>query len=279
MKKNSTFPRLSQARIHKLLNRYNEFQTETNAFESELRSVPLEKLQEKLPFPSRWSLFYELDYPQHLAYVFYWNGIFDEYCEAINSDDPITEILSFLDSMEDDVDSIEGYPKNGVSESEAILSWIALSKTLKSYMTFGKTLSTLNSEIGRGSFPSLYKALQIDPTIITTPQAAHLFSIGLLKKDKKRYISTLYNKMSSNLKRYNTKLEPIKFILTALTEVGDLKGYSQSERYNLFVKELSIYTSSSKNKDTRDDYDSLNRLINRWLNKVEIYGVRNQDMS
>jgi len=271
MKKKSEFPRLDQSRLTKLLNQHREIQKQTVLAEEDFRTVSIEKWHELLPSPARWSVFYELTYPQHLMFLLKWIGVLDGYLEAVKSDDPIGSVLTFIDTVEEIAIKPNEDPKDGIDETSAILSWIAMSKTLKSWMIHSKTLSKLNEEIGQGSFPALYKALQIDPAIISTPNASHLFSIGLLKRNKKRFLATIHNKMNSKLDRHNSSNQEMRFILTALAEVGDLDQYTQSDKYKLFCEELSIYASISQNEETKDEFTSLNKFIDRWKATAEIY--------
>ena len=271
MKKKKEFPRLDQSRITKLLNQYRELQEKTIEAESDFREAPIEKWHKLVPSPARWSVFYDLTYPEHLMFLLNWIGVLDGYLEAMQSDNPIKSVLAFADIAGEVVIKPDEDPKGGIDKTSAILSWIALSKTLKSRMIFGKTLSMLNQEIGQGSFPSLYKALQIDPAIITTPNASHLFSIGLLKKNKKRFLTTIHKKMNSKLARHNKSGQELRFVLTALAEVGDLDNYTQSDKYKLFCEELRIYSSKSKNEETKDEFESLNKFIDRWKKTAEIY--------
>lgn len=271
MKNKDELYKLSQSRLQKLLNQYQEIQEESLILEKDFRRVPLNKLHELLPPTSKWSVFYELEYPRHLMFVLRWIGVLDGYLEAARSDNPLDNVLTYIDTFDKKAIKPDENPKGGVSEADAILSQIALLKTLKSRMVFGKTLSKLHEEVGKGSFSSLYKALKIDPAFITTPNGAYLFSIGLLKRNRKDFTRTIHNKMSATLKKHNQALEPIRFILTAMTEVGDYEKYTQSDRYKLFVEDLMIYSSTSKNDNKKDEYDSLNEFIRKWRREAEVY--------
>ncbi|MBL1142612.1 MAG: hypothetical protein HND53_11315 [Proteobacteria bacterium] len=271
MKNKGEFPRLDQARLNKLLNLYRELHEQSIEAENDFRKVSLEKWEKIIPSPARWSVFYEIPYLHNLLFLFKWIGVLDEYQTAVKTDDPINSVLTFLDNVDEIVIKEGEEPKGGIDESTAILSWIAISKQLKSWMIHGKTLSKLNEEIGEGSFSSLYKALEIDPSIIATANASHLFSIGLLQKNKKRFIGTISKKMSSQLARHDRSMQELRFMLTAITEIGDFDIYSQSDRYKLFVEDLQIYSSRSRNENTKDEFDSLNQFIRDWRRNAEIY--------
>ncbi len=271
--KNSDSYKLDRSRLEKLLNLYNRVQRDRNTLDLEFQKAPIDKIQEHIPPPSRWSIFYELEYPQHLMFVMKWLGIFEEYAKAAKSDTPVKNLLDYFDKFDENSIAPPEAPRDGITEYHAILSIISLVKTLKSWMVFGKTLSKLHDEAGEGSFSALYKGLQIDPAFITTTNGSYLFSIALLKRKKSIVVNTIHNKMRSNLKKHNPSLEPVRFILTALAEVGDYNKYTESDRHRLFVKDLGIYKSMSKDSAKKDDFDSLNEFVRKWRRTAEFYPV------
>ena len=97
MKNKNELYKLSQSRLQKLLNKYFEIQKESTALENDFRHVPIDKLQEQIPSPSKWSVFYELDYPRHLMFVLKWAGVLDGYIEGAKSDTPIDNVLTYID--------------------------------------------------------------------------------------------------------------------------------------------------------------------------------------
>jgi len=261
------FLKLSQSRLDKLINCYKYIQKETSGLSDDFRRMSEEKWNEIFPQPAYWSLFYELSYIEHLVFFLYCIGLLDKFNQANSSYDPIEASLKIFDEMGDESnDSDIDLPK-GIPISLFFLCFYSLTKTLKSWMVYGQTLSKLTEQVRSDSYKSLFKAVQVDPAYIGCPSAMHLMSRAILEK-RRGFTKKLGDSMRSNLGYYREEFEPLRFLLTALAETGDLAKMTHNDRYELFCEELNLYATNDK----EDPYGSLKQFIFRWQQGAEVYG-------
>lgn len=260
------FLKLSRSRLDKLINQYKYIQRESDELSNDLRHLSEEKWGQLFPQPAYWSLFYELSYLDHLTMFLYCIGILPTFKTALKAEDPIEATLKIFDDI--DEKSIDEHTlPDGIPMSLFFVCFYSMLKTLKSWVVYGQTLSKLTEHVREGSYKALYKAVQIDPAYIGCPSAMHLMSRAILER-KRGFPKKLGEAMRSNRGYYREEFEPLRFILTALAETGDLVNMTHNERYELFCEELKLY----KTDDKDDPYGSLKQFIFRWKQTAEVYG-------
>jgi len=255
---------ISHSELTKFQDKFNSLKTETIGFQKDLCKIKdPEKWNQIFPPSSNWTNIYLLSYPEHVCTLFHVMGVLEPILAISKTDQTKSkkDVIDFLESMGDfDEDDL---PEDQ-SLASVILVFIPLIKTLRSWMNYGKTLSTLVQEVQMGSDSSLFKAVRVDRAIISCPPIAHRIAIAELKGET-RFFTKLQKSLSGKL-RVKQNFDTLRFLLIALNDAGGLQGLSGDEKFNLFCKELKVYPDRES-----DSADALRVFVSRWIRDAESF--------
>lgn len=189
--------------------------------------------------PIWWAPLYELPYLQHLALLTKAVGIDQIVAEAAATDDPTAYMLKVAKG--DLPDGVA--PAEGVGLPQLLGLATSLERTLESLVVWGRYLNELVIAAREGDDTSLFRAVRIDPTVLSCPSVAVRISKAVLLADKK-FLHSLQSALGGPTAKQAKYLRGVRLAIQALREAG-VEAISDKAIRSLFIDKLRIYKDSS----------------------------------
>jgi len=224
-------------------------------FNSDIDADP-EKLFSNLTSPYYWSQIYTFPFLKHLLLLIAALGINDMVEKAIHSDDPQRSMINMFDI--DPSDTWNGGTGGKFEKKHVFGLLYSMSRTIRSMEVHGKFINELVSDMQHGSDKALFKAVQIDQTVISCPPVADRVTTAQIMGDEK-FFKGLSKALTTPPNKTDAAYHDLRFMLYTLEDTDALGVLSIERAYRLFCEELELYPT-----DGDDPAKSLNQLIRRW---------------
>lgn len=220
-----------------------------------------------------WHEFYEIPFEEHLQRYHGCLGAMDAVNEICSSANPLEVMASDMGKADSAFDlALEetwggdgGEHKRDLHLLYAIQTSVA--NSFRSLMVYGCYLNDLMAQAQSGDSSALFKAIRIDPTVLSCrTTAVHLMLAETVgdRKFRAKLKAALDGKFG---KRENANFKKMRVVMRVLADVGAGR-LSDDQLYELFVKELRLYTANSKSRDVikalrrhADQYMKVNATI------------------
>lgn len=223
---------------------------------SELLTSHPEVLRSVLTPPFYWATFYELPFREHVVFMAHVGGILPLLLDRLHSDDPLQATLDL--AHEENVPDWDGGP-DGQFELKYLFGVIySLNYSIESMVTWGRWLNELVADVRDGNDAALFKAVQIDRTIMSCPSIADRITLADYEQDD-AFFKKLRNALRGKPKKPKEEYAELRYLLYTLETTGELDELTVESAYHLFCEELRVYPI-----DTDDPARSLWQFIRRW---------------
>lgn len=184
------------------------------------------------PDDSSWGDIYELPYLEQLALLFVILGLHKPIMEAVRTDDPQEEVLSWLvaDSRLD-----RWYEQNESKINKKYLLWlvVVLQRNILSIMLYHKSMGALVEDVRNGIEESFFKAVRVDKTVLLCPTFADRLSRAELFGEKE-FFTHLRSALKGPTKKHMAAIQDLRYSIAMLREMG-FEDFSDKELERLFI--------------------------------------------
>lgn len=195
-----------------------ELDEQRRQLQAEIAKKPEQFVSEFLSTGFAWSHLYEYPFLQLLSGLLDICGLTDFFAKAVASDSPIT-VLSTLDS--DESLKWDGGITGKFTKGDLLGYLYAATGALECALVYGCYLNDLVAEAKSGKPESIFRAIRIDPSVVTGPTAKALISAAVVEGNKK-FIHGIYNALNGKMGKQDNKLKKFRFLMLTLHEVGAL---------------------------------------------------------
>lgn len=249
------FGKLSADQIRQLVALLPMFEALRNEFMEDMKGKP--KAGEAIEEGVWWASLYELSMEEHLRLLFKAVGLEKAVREAVKSDDPASELLKLGkdDSALDQMEPVEGF-----KTFHAINIAMSLERSLESLVVWGRYLNELVAAVREGDDASLFKAVRIDPSVVSCPSVAIRISKATVLEDKK-FFKALGRALEGRTQRQAKYLRSVRLAIQALREAG-VESISDEQLRDLFLTKPEVYKappSASPEKALRKHFHASKR--------------------
>jgi len=188
--------------------------------ETELVQHP-DRLARLAPDTLNWAWAYELPFTEHLARLVFVMGGGPQLVAAAASDDP-HQVL--LDSVDEEPPEWTGGPGGQYKLQDVFVLLQGAINSFDCLMIYGAYLNdyiALARNGGKEGEDALFKAIRVDPTVVSTPTAVDCLSRALLVRDE-AFLKGWRAAVLGRTGKQATYLKHFRFVMQALYEVGAL---------------------------------------------------------
>lgn len=244
------FGKFTSEQIYELINVLPQVQEARTSYLAGLRNNP-HKLNEKMPEPFKWSWAYDLPIAEHLAKLAIECDVGEHLVALTTTDDPQQ---AFLDDMKAKSDPAP-IPKN----TQPILALLeALACTLECVVIYGRYINDIIADVKArvaGSDDWLFKAIRIDPNVITCDTTQDRLCRAILLDDKD-FLHELQLALGGKTGSQAKYLNDFRLLMQILSE-SETPDLLDSQINELVLK-LGIY------KNTGDAQHNVSELIRKY---------------
>lgn len=199
-----------------------------------------------------WCQFYEMPFPEHLGRVLGAMGLGEVLHEIAAAPSQFQAIDQKLKEFDHELESEEV----SVEEAEqlrpnlAVIFGFSLSlyNSLRCLLAFGCYLNDLIANVKQGgeqADEALFKAIKIDPTVMGCHSVLTRISQATMEDDANFFKNLKLSLRGKLAKQEQANYKAMRLVLQALKESGAGR-LSDEQLYDLFVKELDLYSGSGK---------------------------------
>lgn len=232
------YGKLSGDQLRQLAELLPQLESLSREFRESLKSDP--KAREAIyEEPLWWAPLYELPYEQHLALFLTAMGLDKFVVAAAATSDPQQKIL---EAAKDDSLVDQAKLPEGMKLGELIGFVFSLGRSLESLLVWGRYLNELVSAAREGDDASLFRAVRIDPSVVSCPSVAARISRAVLLSDIK-FLRALRSAMEGRTQKQAKYLRAVRLAFQALHE-GGVSAISDKKLRALFIDRLGVYKDS-----------------------------------
>lgn len=204
-----------------------------------------------------WALLYEIPFEQHLAVCFKAIGLDKFVREAAKSEDPPGEVLKWAkdESLIERLKPVEGFKL-----FNAINLVMSVERSLESLLVWGRYLNELVAAAREGDDGSLFKAVRVDPSVVSCPSAGIRISEATIRGDRS-FLRALGHALQGRTQKQAKYLREVRLAVQALHDAG-MASVSDQQLRELFLKKPEIYKappSASPEKALRKHFHAARR--------------------
>ncbi len=249
------FNKLTREQISLFLEAYRALNKKREEALHEFRAQP-DKLIQKLTSPFFWSKIYEYTILEHVTMIVHVLGLSDLVKHIAIQEDPQQAVIDDIFAGND----IEWNGGTGgqFKEMHVIVILFSITKSLDSLVVHSKFLNELVTDVRNGNDGALFKAVQIDHSILSCPTIADRVALAELMGDEE-FFNKLSNAIHKRPKKPKEEYTELRLALYLLEEANSLDNLSTDTAYSLFSEDLGLYPT-----DTEDPARSLWQFISRW---------------
>ncbi len=196
-----------------------------------------------------WHDYYELPFLEHIAHYINGLGLTKAITEISASPNPQKTLLhspkanSAIEEALRNSDVLKSKGRHFVYALQ-----ISVFNSLRSLMAYGHYLNDLVAEARKGDVEALFRAIRIDPTVISTKTAATYLVLAETVDDA-AFFNELKKALKGKLgKTENANFQKMRVVMRVLVETGAGR-LTDDQLYKLFVEELRFYAANSKSRD------------------------------
>jgi hypothetical protein len=171
-------------------------------------------------------------------------GLDTHILEALKTADPQAQVIKLMKD-----ESFLPRPPEGFQLWNAINLVMSMERSLESLLVFGRYLNELVAAGGQGDDASLFRAVRIDPTVVTCPSVAIRISGAVVTGDT-AFLGALRRAMEGKTQKQARYLRKVRFAIQALREAG-MESLSDKRLIAVFDNTLGIYKQGSVGDATK----------------------------
>lgn len=245
------FGKFTVEQIREFINFIPQIQQDRSEYLLDLRNNP-HKLNKSMPEPLNWSWAYELSIHEHIGRLAVECGAGERLIEMSKASDPQQAVL---DDIKVKVDPTLK-PKTSRLSLLALLE--ALACSLECVVIYGRYIHDIIADVKAGTSDSkqwLFKAIRIDPNVITCDTAQNRLCRAILLDDKE-FINELQKALKGKTGSQAKYLNDFRLLMQLLSEseTPDLLD----SKINELVLKLGIY------KNIGDAQHNVSELIRKY---------------
>ena len=248
--------KLTPEEFRDVIRKLPEIRHDTNEFPELIRTIGREKLDKLFVADSVWSGLYEYPLEQFLALFICALGKSTDLHESVKAANPTREFHRRV--AEWDVD-INAQLPDGIERRHIVTLTYALQRHILSIMLYHRSLSVLVSQAAAGSDESLFLAVRVDRTVLSTPSIA--VRIGRAEiTDDKRFFLHLRSALKGPSGKHWEAYKDLRYSFALLREIG-FDALTDAQLETLFVDQLGLYPrSASARKNLRKQITISNKI-------------------
>lgn len=253
------YGKLTSDQFKRAIARLPEIKASIKELPELLRSASSRAIRDALDGGMYWSALYELPLAQHSAFGLYLLGQKDRLLDIAKAEDPHEAMLRFVEGEEE----LEGRGQDGedLDLATALAVLVSFQRTVLSIMLYKRSMSALVSEIREGNDESLFLAVRVDRTALTSPTVAQRIAKAEIRGEK-HFFARLRSSLKGPSKKHWEAYADLRFSLVLLREMG-LDSMSDAELEHLLVDVLQVYPRTwSARKNLRKQYYESKRIRN-----------------
>lgn len=206
----------------------------------------------------RWAAFYDLSLSEHLFLAFKLLNVEGFYQNIADADDMQDTFISKLSQARENTAAPVIFKNN--TESRLYFSaFFSLYYSLMSLSLWGQSINLLIQQSREGCEQSLYKALEVDRTCLTTPSVAACMGKAMILDDQ-----AFFNQMSSAIKRdvYKRRAKNIeeRFALSLLREMNGIADLTRDDLLDFLINAGITYAENA---------DATKKFIRDWIREQQ----------
>jgi hypothetical protein len=200
-----------------------------------------------------WSLAYEFDYVIMVGALVWIVGEQAAVDRILGAEDRHEEVLKMAE--EDPVEPIARAKAAKVLWATALL--MALIKSTECLTLYSVTINELVSRAGEGDAEALFKAVRVDPSVLTCPSIGSQLSLAVMRRDRKflRRLKAALDGPHKGRKPYRK----LRFTGLVLEESGALALGNRDHIFDVVANQLRLYE-----QQRGDPFKGLFTQFNRW---------------
>ncbi|MEH6544597.1 MAG: hypothetical protein V7721_11735 [Porticoccaceae bacterium] len=145
---------------------------------------------------------------------------------------------------------------HGIRLTLSVPMTLAMQGHVRAMDMFNQTMDELLLQAANGDDKALFKAVLVDPVVLTAFPAQSRFIQAALMKDDSFFQSLAKALTHKKPIRPAKKYDPIRFLIGSLDSLQALDGVTQDEICRIFIDELGLYPH-----DSGDPYAGLKKFI------------------
>lgn len=235
-----------------------ELRNETGSLEDWVKLIKPERLESLISEKLLWSHVYELTFPELIALIIAAFNAVDLKTKAEKTDNPAQY---FMDNFRPDfkLEDYEGGSIGTFTKQDLMGLVFALQRNFISIFIYQKTIHQLISEVNEGNLGSLFDAVRVDRSCLSTPSIAAKITEAELKGNK-HFFLRLINALKGPSKKHWKAYQDLRFAFYLLKDLG-LKNMTEEQVYDLLVRQLKVYP---------DGYNAKKNLAKQYRESMKI---------
>lgn len=200
-----------------------------------------------------WSLAYEFDYVVMVGALIWIVGEQAAFDRILSAEDKHEEVLKMAE--EEPEEPITRQKAAKVLWATALL--MALIKSTECLTLYSVTINELVSRARKGDAEALFKAMRVDPSVLTCPSIGSQLSLAVMRRDRKfiRRIKAALDGPHKGRKPYRK----LRFTGLILEESGALALGNRDHIYDVVANQLRLYE-----QQRGDPFKGLFTQFKRW---------------
>lgn len=218
-----------------------------------IKAAPAEKVRDILGENFQSAFAYELPLAVHVALIIVAFGQGEKLKELAASDDPQEALLTWM-GQESTHEIVAPFEKGLVF---GLI--VALLRSIRSIMIYGRPMSTLVEEVRAGNDASLFLAVRMDRSSVSCPTLSSRIARAELENDE-AFFHKLRAAFKGPLRKHMEALKDMRYVLVLLAEMG-IERISDADLEDLLVHQLKLYPNvPSARKNLRKQFSQARKF-------------------
>lgn len=188
-----------------------------------------------------WADVYDLPFNEQIALLICALGYAEKLHQAATSDNPTTQVISWLDS-DDDLENWSGGCGGAFKMEHVVGLTVVLQRNILAIMVFQRSMAILIENARSGDLLSLFNAIRIDRSVVACPSVAARIAKAELEQDKQFFIH-LHSATKGLSRRHWAAYRDLRYSLCLLREMG-FDELSDAQLEDLLVHRLKLYPNT-----------------------------------
>jgi len=184
-----------------------------------------------------WAHLYDLPFIQHLGLCLKGLGFEKPLLEAVKRGNAQNEVLKWIADEDESLKVPEDF------QLWKALSWVtSLERSLEALLVWGRYINELVAAARYGDDVSLFRAVRIDPTVVSCPSVAFRISAATVLGERS-FLHALRHALEGRTQKQARYLRGVRLVVRLLHD-GGVSSLSDRELVDLFVTSLGVYKQS-----------------------------------
>lgn len=219
MRQEQKYGKLAQSDIEQILPLLPQLEKVREEFQALVHQQPEDFSERFLTTGFAWAHLYEVPFLQLLLSFVAVAGLDKDIARATSQEEPIKTLLGLLDDSEDMVWA--GGSEGKFTPGDFLGCLHAIIGNLDCLVIYGSYLNDLISDAKKGDLEALYKAIRIDPTVVTGTYVRNLISFEVITGGR-GFIDVVRKAMAGKTGGQAAYLKKLRFLMQLLHEAGAL---------------------------------------------------------